>query len=896
MTILDLLVEDHITTKRIKSSHEEKYESPCPRCGGKDRFQYWPDQGKFYCRNCGISGDVIKYLTHLRGMDFVSACKMAGQTPSIGLPGRSSPLSRYNHSLHVYESPSIKWRSQAEKILHTSINCLGKEQYVNVRQELINARGLTEETIKSGNLGWLPVDVYQERDSWGLPKKLKDNGLPVKLWIPAGLVIPCFHNGVIQRIRIRKLRQDDGSRYYVLPGSSSAPLLLGDNTDAFIIVESDLDALLLEQEVGDLVGVISLGSANIKPDKETMDLLLKAKRVLVSLDSDSAGAKASWGWWMINLPNAIRWPVIRGKDPAESHLNGLSLRNWVETGLQYVLKEGCQKGMTKISIPRPIPHPMASAEEIRDLLTARTLSIGIGNERPVLGRYCSLCVPGGLPPILVDMKSDGTIDPLKELLENPVKKVVYDAKRVIAYFHEQGIEINGELFDISILDQILRAGLAEKEDRSLADVVTEYLGKPSLDVDPMGRLKDEAALLLKTGKVITERLKNEGLIETARLELSCSPATIEMERNGMYVDREKLVRMRDDLIPVKDNLEKKLLEELGPINLNSQSEIKEGLLRKGIILGNTSKGTIGPLSSIHPSLGDLIQYRKVSHRLSLVENIIGHINPSTGRIYAQYSQIGAPTGRFSCFEPNLQGIPKDKEFRSCFKAPEGNRLIIADYSQIELRIAAEISRDQRMIDAYLKGMDLHSLTASLITGKTIGSISKEDRQAAKAINFGLIYAMGPEGLMDYARQTYGVPLSLEQATKFRRKFLEAYTGISQWHQAVKRGMAKETRTLCRRRRLWVNTPKFTKLLNSPVQGTSADITKKGLWILHGRLQGTEVKIIACIHDEIILEASDDKAEMAARILEESMVEAGQHFLKTVPVKVEVSIANDWAGK
>jgi DNA polymerase-1 len=224
--------------------------------------------------------------------------------------------------------------------------------------------------------------------------------------------------------------------------------------------------------------------------------------------------------------------------------------------------------------------------------------------------------------------------------------------------------------------------------------------------------------------------------------------------------------------------------------------------------------------------------------------------------------------------------------------------VIADYSQIELRIVAEISQDKRMIDAYQKGEDLHRLTAAVVTGKSIADITKDERSAAKAVNFGLIYAMGAKSLKEYSLNNYGVSMTLQQAKEFRSKFFSAYQGISQWHQSVQSNSTRETRTLGNRRREWgedghVNV---AELLNTPVQGTSADITKKALCILHERIQGSGIKIIGCIHDEIIIEAPVTETDTAAQILRDSMIAAGQMYLKDVPIVVDVSVVNNWYEK
>lgn len=153
----------------------------------------------------------------------------------------------------------------------------------------------------------------------------------------------------------------------------------------------------------------------------------------------------------------------------------------------------------------------------------------------------------------------------------------------------------------------------------------------------------------------------------------------------------------------------------------------------------------------------------------------------------------------SCGGPNIQQIPRDKQFRACFTAPAGSKLVIADYSQIELRVVAEISKDRRMIEAYRNGEDLHRLTASLLTGKRIEEVLKAERQSAKAVNFGLVFAMGARGLQGYASETYGVDMSLEQAEQFRNRFFQAYQGVAAWHKQLQDHPPRESRTLAGRK-------------------------------------------------------------------------------------------------
>ena len=917
MTILELLKEDNIKVSRqMNSTYGPKHESPCPSCGGNNCFHIWTERqegGKFWCRKCKKSGDVINYLMIFRGMDYNKACDVSGIYPARKTIWNRKPrTANADHTIPCYESPSLQWQHQANSLLEWSIKCLWDEKYIKVREWLNNERGFTDDTIKLGNLGWIPHDIYLERSSFGLPEKLKEGGVPYKLRIPSGLVIPCFINEIIQRLRIRVRNPKDGSKYWQIEGSSSIPMVLG-NKDVFIIIESDLDALLLNQIAGDIIGVISLGSAYFKPDADIYSILKNAGKVLVSLDSDESGAEISWKWWLSDFPNAIRWPIIRGKDPAEAYLNGLNLRKWIELGIN----ESVARPSSNVQCPhivennmpdiltRPLIDTATLVKNLENFGLVKTprgvikecyptigISLNIAETGHSDGTILSIC-DNFNPSVIIDMPAIQTtevISALNKFMRCPAEKVFYDAKQAIKTLYEFGITVEGPIYDVMLADQILRAGLKDKK-RTLDDVVEEYIeGTATEPSDNM------PSILIKLKEITEAKFIENGLTETAELEFTCIPATAAMEINGMCIDKNKLVEMREAITAAKEKLEVVLHGELGDINLNSPLQLLETLKSKGIIIGDTKHDTLLKHASEHPFISDLIEYKKLQYNFGLIENLIEHINPITGRIHPNYAQIGAPTGRFSCSEPNIQGISKAEEIRSCFIASEGSMLVIADYSQIELRIVAEISGDERMINAYKNGEDLHKLTASLITGKPLDEITKEDRQAAKAVNFGLIYAMGAKGLRDYAEKQYGVLMTEQQASDFRNKFFEAYNGIYNWHQSVQSTQDRQTRTLGNRRRIWQDAPKITETLNSPIQGTSADIIKMALCLLHNKISGTDIKVVACIHDEIILEAPINEVEKAQEILRDSMVEAGQVYLKNVPVVVDVSVVGNWSEK
>jgi DNA polymerase-1 len=273
-----------------------------------------------------------------------------------------------------------------------------------------------------------------------------------------------------------------------------------------------------------------------------------------------------------------------------------------------------------------------------------------------------------------------------------------------------------------------------------------------------------------------------------------------------------------------------------------------------------------------------------------------HINTRTGRIHAHYSQIGAYSGRMSCTGPNMQQIPRDAEIRKCFVPDEGNKFILADYSQVELRVAAQLTGDERMIDAYRKGGDLHKLTASLITGTPLEEVTRSQRQAAKAVNFGLIFAMGARGLKSYSEDVYGVEMSLDEAEAFRSRYFEAYRGIREWHDSIKAKPPRVSRSLTGRRYFHKEDAGIAGLFNTPVQGTAADIVKNALGKLVVSLKGTKSRIVAVVHDEILLEAPMDTAEETAYILKKTMESAGDGFMTEVPLLADAHLASSWAEK
>lgn len=297
-----------------------------------------------------------------------------------------------------------------------------------------------------------------------------------------------------------------------------------------------------------------------------------------------------------------------------------------------------------------------------------------------------------------------------------------------------------------------------------------------------------------------------------------------------------------------------------------------------------------------PDIQALIDYKYARSIAGYAKQVLKAFDMESGRVYPVYDPLGAVTGRFSCSSPPLQAMPKLKEFRACFIAGKKRKFVIADYSQIELRIAAEISGDKKMIEAFRDKIDFHRLTATLITKKAIDDVTDSERKAGKAINFGIIYGMGPETFVSYAFENYDIQLSIDDAMAHQKAFFEEYSGLAQWRAWQSNVNPPVTRTLNGRVRYWDQQVRVspTELINTPIQGTAADIIKESLSRVFYHLEVMEALLVGCIHDEIILEVDDYNAKRVASSLVGIMEESAKLYLKTVPVVVDVKIDDHWS--
>lgn len=524
-----------------------------------------------------------------------------------------------------------------------------------------------------------------------------------------------------------------------------------------------------------------------------------------------------------------------------------------------------------------------------------------------------------------DLRTISELEPLRAILsaKKPIKvahNAKFDAKWIA---HHLDVELGGT-FDTFLASQIISAGDQDRR-HNLAEVASFFLGT---ELDKSQQVSDwgaeelsqsqveyaakDAATMIPLREKVSEKLREDGLDGVAELEFACVAPIAVMELNGFYLDaerwREQLEKVKTQQDSVGMELQKLLsagvaqasLFGVAEINLNSQPQVMDALKNLGVPIPDSTRGwQLQPLANEYPVVEKLLEYRKITKSLSSFgENILEFIRPETGRIHADFRQIGAPTGRFSCSKPNLQQIPHEKEYRRCFRAEDGNKLIIADYSQIELRILAEFSGDENFINAFKSGEDFHASAAAQVFGIKPEDVTPDQRTFAKRLNFGVVYGIGSQR---FAMMT-GV--SQSEAEDILRKYFTTYRALDEWLRgaATRAKEERQARTASGRlarfrfdetdRQQIAAAQRYGK--NMPIQGTSADILKLALRILHDAFQGTSARLVNIVHDEIVVEVSENEAEDAAKKLEASMILAAEEYISKVPVKVDVTVSDEWA--
>lgn len=489
-----------------------------------------------------------------------------------------------------------------------------------------------------------------------------------------------------------------------------------------------------------------------------------------------------------------------------------------------------------------------------------------------------------------------------ENLENILKdknivKVFHNAKFDVGFFVSKGYKVNNyhcTLLMAQVLgeDKLSLKALSKKYidvdmDKSMQhsdnwqsdEITQEHIGYAVKDVECTRALYDKLLDLL---------LKND-LLKVYERERRALPAIVMLENNGIKMEFEKWNLRLDDDRKLSLELEATIRNLLHKpeLNLNSPKQLVEAISEYGIKLYSTSDDELAKYSDEHEVIKLIRKYRKLQIKIKTYGEKLKVFIEDDGRIRADWRLIGANSGRMSCNNPPLQAMPgKSREF---FVPEKGYKLVCSDYSQVELRVLAGISSDETLSNYFKQGEDLHKGTASLVFKKHLSEITDEERQVAKSLNFGIIYGITAYGIQKNLRKS-GLDVTLEEAEEYRIEFLNVYPKVRELQDALLK--ADYIKTLGGRR--WQGSSlSMTQRLNLPIQGSAAEGLKEALALLVDELRETW-RLVAIVHDEILLEVPEDDAEEARDILENCMIIGMKNIIKDIPVVAESSIGNNWS--
>jgi DNA polymerase-1 len=488
--------------------------------------------------------------------------------------------------------------------------------------------------------------------------------------------------------------------------------------------------------------------------------------------------------------------------------------------------------------------------------------------------------------------------------------VAHNAAFVLAFLSWRGFVPDGAVRDSRLLSQLLHGTRRPKGFYSLAACTRRELGveldkgeqRSDWGGDLTPRQLEYAArdvqVLRPLHEALNKKIEETGLGRVASLEQRALPAVVSLGCRGVALDVGAWEALADaaeaEELRSRQELDRAAPPKPGnppPANLwnwNSPAQVKEALGLAGVNVPDAREETLA--ATDHPLARALLDHRWARKLAGTYGRgwLEKHV-AADGRVHAGWQQIGADSGRMACQEPCLQDLPRDVRYRRCFVAPPGRVLVKGSFSQLDLRIAAKVAGEERMIEACRQGHDLHTLTARLVLGKE--NITKQERQLARALNNELLYGMGALRFSENARAEYGLVLTVAQAREFRAAFFRAYPALRRWHRSVPGGTV-ETRTLAGRRRLGVEW--FTEKLSSPVQGTGADGLKAALALLwERRAEVPGAFPVLAVHDEIVVERDGNRAEDVEAWLRQAMVEGMAPLIQPVPIEVEVSVGTSW---
>ncbi len=499
-----------------------------------------------------------------------------------------------------------------------------------------------------------------------------------------------------------------------------------------------------------------------------------------------------------------------------------------------------------------------------------------------------------------------------------IEKYTDDSKKLYSFCDSGGIELKNVKLDTSLAAYLLNPNSSDYSVNALSGIYS--LDAVKVDAGELAdfyasekSFVDGAAVMeslsLKLMAAVCENSQDKLLSE---IELPLARVLASMEREGFCVDREGIVQYGDKIGAKLEESLRKVYDMAGcEFNLNSPKQLSDVLFsedklnlphgKKTKSGYSTNADVLEGLRDKHPIINEILEYRALAKLKSTYCDGLIKVIDNDGRIHSTLNQTETRTGRISSTEPNLQNIPvrtaQGRELRRFFVAGEGNMLVDADYSQIELRVLAALAEDKNMINAFISGDDIHSITASQVLGIPLEEVTPNDRRKAKAVNFGIVYGIGAFSLSN------DIGVSIVDADRYIKGYLANYSGVADFMENAKKS-AKEkgfAETYFGRRRYLPELQESNAIrrgfgervaMNMPIQGTAADIIKIAMIRVFERLKDEypEAKLIMQVHDELIIETPEKDAENVAALLKETMENACE---LCVPLTVEVACGKTW---
>lgn len=567
-----------------------------------------------------------------------------------------------------------------------------------------------------------------------------------------------------------------------------------------------------------------------------------------------------------------------------------------------------------------------STDQMRAELVGISLAVEMGE---------AFYIPvGHLPGLGKQISKENVLDALRGPLTNPhLPKLGHNIKYDFVVMKRHGLQVNPLSFDTMIAEWLVNPTSRNLGLKSLAWVrlgtrmteIEELIGRGSnqrsmaeVEVETAAAYAaDDAEVLLHLKPQLQRDLEKAQAVRLFNeLEMPLVSVLANMEMAGIGLDGDYLRQMSNELQVRMEEIEGYIFEQVGSgFNLNSPQQLSEALFdrlglkppdrtrRTASGFYSTAASVLESMQGVHPVVDWILEYRELSKlKSTYVDALPLQVNPDTGRVHTSYNQTGSVTGRIASSDPNLQNIPirtdLGRKVRRAFVADPGHLLLSVDYSQVELRIVADMAKDEAMQAAFRAGQDIHAATAAAIYNLPLNSVNSEQRRHAKAINFGLIYGMTPYGL------TRTTDLTLAEAEEFVTAYFTRFPGVKSYLDNMRRRAAEQgfVETLLGRRRYFpglkdqrnqnIRGREEREAINAPIQGTAADIIKLAMLKVPDALTeaGLSARMLLQVHDELVFECPTQELQETTSLVRQVMENA---YSLSVPLRTDARYGSNW---